>query len=137
MSEKYREGDIVYVTLAGQDYLARNRSQEFNISVYGRLAKILEIYDWESERGKGILEERKKHFTWSKLKSEDFKYVLLIFAPELLAPDDKSKKGIAFPELFAEFHPMQEKKVPMFRKWDPILLRTAFEGCADFELKEK
>jgi len=135
MAEKFKQGDLVFITMAGQDFLSRNKGDEFNIGLHGRLGKILEIYDWGSTKGKEILEGRKKHFTWRKLNSESFKYVILIYCPDLVSP--QGKKGVAFPELFAEFHPVAEGDVPMFEKWDDAFIKDAFKGSSDYDLVPK
>jgi hypothetical protein len=125
MSEKYNVGDIVYLTPAAQDFLSRNRGPSFNISVVGRLGKIIEIYDWKTARGKQILDERKKHPNWSKIpNSLDFKYVVVTAYPELKS-DQEAEQGLCIPDLFCEFHPMApDKKVPLFRKWPNDILES-------------
>lgn len=135
MANKYREGDLVYLTMAGQDFLSRNKGETFNISLHGRLGRIVEIYDWGTDKGKKILEGRKKHFTWSKLDSKAFKYVILIYCPDLVSP--QGVKGVAFPELFAEFHPVADGDVPMFEKWNEKFLIDAFSNSSNFKLNYK
>lgn len=123
MAKNFKEGDLVFITSAGQHFLGRNKAA-FNINVSGRLAKVLEIYDWKSDRGKEILSRRKKEHpeVWADKKSKDYKYVITIFYPEL---SKDNIEGLAVPELFTEFHPHAEGKVPLFKKWDPELLEEA------------
>lgn len=125
MSEVYNVGDIVYLTPAAQDFLSRNRGPSFNISVVGRLGKIIEIYDWKTMRGKKILDERKKHPNWARIpNSLDFKYVVVTAYPELKS-EQEAEQGLCIPDLFCEFHPMvQDKKIPLFRKWPNDILES-------------
>lgn len=131
----FEKGDIVFITMAGQDFLSRNRGDEFNINVYGRLARIDKVYDWDTPEGEKILEGRAKHFTWSKLDKEQFKYVVHIFCPDLNDPSSGSR-GVLFPEIMAEYHPIA-KDMRMMEKWPGSFLVHAFSDNRDFKLVEK
>lgn len=134
---KFKVGDLVYITLAGQDFLSRNRDAQSNVQVNGRMAKILEIYDWKTARGRKILADRKKsHFTWSKLKSKDFKFVLCIYGPELKHPDTGSM-GVMVPEIFTEFHPTAEGKIKLFDKWNDDMFLDMFAQNEDYKVTKQ
>ena len=137
MSDTYKKGDMVYLTVAAQDFLARNRGDSFNINVVGRLGYISEVYDWDSARGKDILKKRESASkTWSKLKSRDFKYVVVVLYPELKVPDQEHQ-GMAIPEILCEFHPMAKDKIPLFRKWPKDLIQSGFFMNQEMKLIDK
>ena len=130
-STPLKVGDVVYITMAGQDFIARNKP-DFSVNIAGRLARIHDIYDWKTPRGKSLLAERAKSPKWVNLKSEDYKYVLVIYYPDLKKDD---VLGISIAELFPEHHPLQEEpKIPLFRKWDESLLMDAFSASSDLHL---
>jgi hypothetical protein len=134
---EFKEGDIVYLTPAAQDYLSRNRGTQFTINVIGRLGYILEIYDWNTKKGKEILEKRKSNPKWDKLPGLEFKYVIVTNFPEL-KKDEASPQGMTIPDLFPEFHPMADgKKIPLFRKWATDLLSATFAFNEEMTLTEK
>ena len=134
MADNFKIGDTVYLTPAAQDFLSRNRGPSFNINVIGRLGYILDIYDWSTERGKDILKKREKSsLTWKKLKSKDFKYVVVTVYPELKDPNTE-KQGMAIPEILCEFHPMADnQKIPLFRKWPGDLLAACFAKSIELQ----
>ena len=133
--EEFKVGDVVFLTMAGHDYLARNK-KDFTVPTSGRIAKILEIMDWGSEKGKGILAERKKTPYWTTKNSIDYKYLLLIYYPEL---STDGADGIAIPEMFPLYHPLadKEKKVLLFEKWDMKLLKSIFTESSTYKLTVK
>ena len=129
--DSFKVGDVVYVTMSGHDFITRNRP-EFNVNIAGRMARVHDIYDWKSTRGKKILAERAKLPKWKDRISEDYKYVLVIYYPELKKEDTQ---GLSIPELFTEFHPMQaEPKIRLFRKWDDELLSDMFSASDEYSL---
>lgn len=133
--EEFKAGDVVFLTMAGHDYVARNK-KDFNIPTSGRIAKILEVIDWKSARGKKLLAERKKLPMWSNKNVVDFKYVLLIYYPEL---STEEADGIALPELFPLYHPMadKDKKIALFEKWNKELLTSIFTESSLYKLTVK
>lgn len=133
--EEYQVGDVVFLTMAGHDFISRNK-KDFNIPTSGRIAKILEIMDWNSERGKKVLAERKKVPMWIGKVAEDYKYVLLVYYPDL---STEEANGIALPEIFPQYHPKADKanKVALFEKWDSNLLKSIFSESKLYKLTAK
>ena len=74
--------DLVTITPAGGDWISRSQTLHKS-SISGRVGIVLDIYDWETPRGKEILAGRENTARWTSLKSEDFKYVILVLFPEL------------------------------------------------------
>ena len=108
MQDKKFDGSIVYLTLFYEKWI-REVHPEFNIPMVNRLAKVIKVIDWESEEGKLILKERLKNGKWDKLKSEDYKFVLDIYYPELVG----SKKSLAIAEMVPRYYP--DSKNELFR----------------------
>jgi hypothetical protein len=131
----YKAGDVVFLTMAGHDYVARNK-KDFNIPTSGRIAKILEVIDWKSARGKKLLAERKKLPMWANKNVVDFKYVLMIYYPDL---STEEADGIALPELFPQYHPMADKnkKIALFEKWNKELLTSIFTESSLYKITVK
>ena len=112
--ESYAVGDLVYLTPSGHDWLTR--STKFpGINLSGRLGRIIDVYDWTTEKGKGILEGRQATGKWNSLKSEDFRFVVLVFYPDI---EREGRLGIMHPELLPLFHPRSAVPgtAPLFRK---------------------
>jgi hypothetical protein len=73
-----------------------------------RLAKVVKVLNWDTEEGKLILQERQKTGKWEKLNSEEYKYILDIYYPELV----KTRKNISISELVPRYYP--ESKDELF-----------------------
>ena len=105
-------GDLVYLTADGHDWMSR--TQKFGkagITLIGRTAVVHDIYDWESDRGKKVIENRAQTGKWVGLDSLDFRYVLLVLFPEL---KQGSKVGLGLPDVMPYYHPRKEGKNPLF-----------------------
>ena len=63
-------------------WLCRN-NMTFEIPYSGRLARIVSVLDWETPNGKAILEARSRSGKWGELSTEDFKYLIEVYLPEL------------------------------------------------------
>lgn len=99
---------LVFLTVH-TDIWFREINPQFNIPMVNRIAKIIKIFDWETEEGKLLLSERKKLEKWGNLDSEDFKYVLKIYFPELKY---KGKIGFRVEEVLPRYYP--KTKLLMF-----------------------
>ena len=111
--ESFKKGDLVFITPAGHEWITR--SQKFpGINLSGRTAQILDIYDWESDHGKSILAKRQDTGKWVGLASEEFKFIVLVFYPDL---ESDGKQGVMHPEMLCRYHPRMEGKSPLFRKF--------------------
>jgi hypothetical protein len=113
-------GDLVCITKAYELYIKRS-NPFISATLENRLAKIEEIIDWESEKGKIIKEARLKTGKWEKLPLEDNKYILSVYYPELIGR--KGEKGVI------------ERGVPFFSK-DPVTGAPFFFKLPDWMFKE-
>jgi hypothetical protein len=118
--EELKAGDLVFLTKAYEDSFKR-KNPTSGISIANRLAKLEEIIDWESAKGKKIKQARQESGKWDNLPLEENKYILSIFYPELIGR--KNQKGVV------------ERGVPMFQ-YDPHTKEPLFEKVPDWIFKE-
>jgi hypothetical protein len=94
----------------------------------GRTGQILDIYDWGTPKGQEILRGRNASPKWMSLNSEDFRYVILVFLPEL---EYQGKVGVAHPQLFPLLHPRMDGNPPLFSPY-PLHLLDLLTGKRRF-----
>lgn len=99
--DQIKPGDLVFLTQAYEKYMFEKNSK-LKFSLVNRLAKLEEIIDWDSSKGKYIKEQRLKSGKWNNLPIEDNKYIFSIYYHDL-----KGRKGQAG---------VAERGVPMFSK---------------------
>jgi hypothetical protein len=116
MEEDLR-GRLVYLTVH-TDIWFREINPQFNIPMVNRTAKVIKIFDWETEEGKLLLSERKKLKKWGNLDSEDFRYVLKVYFPELKY---RGKMGLTVEEVLPRYYP--KTKLLMFELLPSIMLK--------------
>lgn len=105
MEDKDYKGRLVYLTVHLDAWL-RRVNFKFNIPMVNRLAKVIKVFDWDTEEGKLLLAEREKTGKWVDLESKDFKFVLKIYYPELKNGD---KTGMCVEELMPRCYPGSDK----------------------------
>lgn len=91
------EGILVFLTVHYDAWL-RKDNPKFNIPMVNRLAKVIKVFDWESEEGKILLEMRLKTGKWKDKDPKDYKYVLKIYYPDLIKAGSK-KAGMMTEEV--------------------------------------
>lgn len=111
-------GRLVYLTVHS-DVWFREINPKFNVPMVNRIAKIVKVFDWDTEEGKLLLSEREKTGKWTKLNPKDFKYVLKIYCPELVIKD---RKGLTTEELLPRLYPGTDLK--MFEILPPWMLES-------------
>lgn len=97
----YLSGRLVYLT-THCDVWFREINPKFNVPMANRIAKVVKVFDWETEEGLLLLAEREKTGKWGKLDPKAFKYVLKIYCPELTL---KNKTGFATEEMLPRKYP--------------------------------
>ena len=128
----FEKGDLVYITSAGHDWITRS-SQMPGVNLAGRTAQLVDIYDWDTDRGKDILEKRKESGKWTSLRSKEFRYIVVVFYPEKSYQD---KQGIMHPEMLCLCHPREEGDLPLFERY-PAHLMKYITGEEKFVLGDK
>lgn len=101
MDDTSLKGQIVFLTVHTDKWL-RDVNPKFDIPMVNRMAKVIKVFDWNTEEGKLLLRERKKTGKWGHLISEDFKFVLKVYCPELKI---KGKDGITVDEMMPRYYP--------------------------------
>lgn len=101
MDDSALRGQLVFLTPHTDKWL-RDVNPKFNIPMVNRLAKVIKVFDWGTEEGKLLLDARKENGKWSHLISEDFKFVLKVYCPDLVLKD---KKGVTVDEVMPRCYP--------------------------------
>jgi len=120
MSEKLKSGDLLFLTSAFNEYFHK-KHKDSKLILTNRLAKLEEIIDWESKKGKLIKAARVKSGKWKKLSIEDNKYIISIFYHDLVGRN--GQKGVC------------ERGVPMFH-CDPETEERFFEKVPEWMFRE-
>ena len=126
----FEEGKLVYLTQAAEFWVRQTRPNVGVKFMVGRLAVVKEALDWESEKGKQIMEARKASIKWEGVKNiEDYRYVLTVFFPEL--PATKESFGLVLDDMVPShiFISDNETKTPVFQEVSDdfaLKLRQAF-----------
>jgi len=102
MKDYELSGKLVYLTVHYDRWL-REVNSDFNIPMANRMARVIKVFDWETEEGKLLLEARKKTRKWGNFNSEDFKFVLEIYCPELVVSG--KKQGFSTEEVAPRKYP--------------------------------
>jgi len=95
MTDSELNGRLVYFTVH-MDVWLKQSNPKFNIPMASRIAKVVKVFDWDTDEGKLLLKVREKTGKWKNLRSEDFKFVLKVYYPDLIK--DK-KEGITVEEV--------------------------------------
>lgn len=77
-----KPGDLVFFTDAYEKYMY-DRHPNLRVSLTNRLAKLEDIIDWDSPKGKTIKAQRLKSGKWKDLPLEDNRYIFSVYYHEL------------------------------------------------------
>ncbi len=120
MEENIKAGDLLFLTESFHKYISK-KFPDSKIILTNRIAKLEEIIDWESVKGKSIKAARLKSGKWKNLPIEENKYIVSIYYHDLTGR--KGQKGVA------------ERAVPMFR-YHPKSGKPFFVKIPDWIYKE-
>jgi len=126
-------GDIVILTQAYEDYVYKSNPR-LSVSLVNRLAKLEDIIDWESEKGKIIKEARIKSGKWGGLPIEENKYILSIFYHELTGRNGKRgviQRGVSV------FKEDPKTGTRFFEKVPGWLYKEILRDCVKFDVEKK
>jgi len=115
-----KPGDLVFLTQEYESYIYA-RNPKLKLSMVNRIAKLEEVIDWDSPKGKKLKDLREKSGKWKDLPLEDNKYIFSVYYYDLEGRGGKS--GVA------------ERGVPMFSK-DPKSGAPFFVKIPDWIFKE-
>lgn len=132
MEDKELDGKLVYLTVHFENWL-KQVNPVFNIPMSNRLAKVIKVFDWDTEEGQVLLEEREKTGKWKNMNSKDFKFVLKIYYPELVL---KGRiRGFAIEELACRYFP--GKDLSMFEPLPNAMVKELMKEEKDILKVEK
>jgi len=135
MSEKIQSGDLVFLTTAYENYI-RDKFPKMNVPLVNRLAKVEEIIDWNSDKGKKIKKAREMSGKWKGLPIEESKYILSVYYHDL--EGRKGEQGVVDRGVsMFQFHP--KTKLPFIERVPDWVFKLINEKCLTFdvELDEK
>lgn len=130
-----KEGDIVFFTQHYAEWIKLLKG-DLDISLIHRIAKIVKIFNWDTEEGKMLLEQRVLTGKWNNLESKDFKFVLDVYYPDLVN-GKKKQLGIKAIEVLPALFPGTE--FPLFVVYPQHLLDDMFKKIDHdiFKLEKK
>jgi hypothetical protein len=105
MKDLELEGKLVYLTVHYDKWL-REVNSDFNIPMANRLARIIKVFDWDSEEGLLLHKARTSTNKWGNFNPKDFKFVLKVYCPELRRQD--KKLGFSTEEVVPRCYPGTE-----------------------------
>jgi len=96
------DGHLVYLTRCLEKWY-HDLDPTFDVPISNRLAKVIKVFDWSTDEGKLVLNAREKTGKWgNKLISEDFKFVLKVYYPELTT---KTNNKVTATEVVPRYYP--------------------------------
>jgi len=104
MNDKDLDGRLVFLTVHMDRWL-REVNADFDVPMANRLARVIKVFDWDTEEGRILLQEREKTGKWKNLNARDFKYILNIYNPDLIR---NNKIGCITPEVAPRCYPGTE-----------------------------
>ena len=117
---KFKVGDLVFFTRAAELWMRETRPTSPVGFITGKLARVAEVIDWESERGRTIKASRDKLEKWSTIpNADDYRFVLDIFFPEMPSGEEQGAFGLVLPDVVPEFFSNvegSEDPLPLFLK---------------------
>jgi hypothetical protein len=128
-----KPGDIVFLTKAFDTYM-HDKHKTLTICFINRLAKLEEIIDWGSDKGKKIKEARVQSGKWTGLPLDDCKYIFSIYYHDVTGRDGKSgviERGVP---LFDKHPTTQESFFSRIPEW---LFKELAKQCERFEIEIK
>ena len=130
MDKDIKPGDLVFLTRAFDAYI-RKKNPSSKVSLINRLAKVEEIIDWDSEKGRRIKRAREESGKWNGLPIEDNKYVLSIYYHDLVGR--QGQRGVAERGVpMFKSHP--ESGVPFFEKVPDWVFKEIIKKCETFDV---
>jgi len=127
-------GDLLFLTSFYEHYI-KEKYPNTKLCLINRLAKLEEIIDWETSKGRFIKQARVKSGKWKNLPIEDNKYIVSIYYHDLIGR--KGEKGVVERGVpMFRFHP--ETKKPFFEKVPDWIYPEIMKQCESFgvELKQ-
>jgi hypothetical protein len=126
-------GDLLFLT-ANYDKYVRGKHKDLKIVLTNRLAKLEEIIDWSSPKGKIIKEAREKNGKWENLPIEECKYLITIYYHDLNGR--KGQPGVT-ERCIPLFRNHPRTNEPFFHKVPDWVYKDIISKCQSFEVQLK
>jgi len=133
MEFKLQPGDMVFLTQEYENFI-RSRKRDIRIRYVNRIAKLEEIIDWDSEKGKRLKKAREMSGKWKELPIEDNRFIFSIYYPELIGRNNQQgviERGVPF------FSKNPENGKPFFIKAPLWLFQEMAKQCERFDIEWK
>ena len=131
MGTDFRSGDLVFLTQAYERWMYE-RNPHLKLSFVNRLARIEDIIDWESPKGKRIKEMRLRSGKWDDLPLEDNKYLLSIFYHDV---QGRKKEAGVVEQGVPSFSKYPGTEEPMFVKVPKWIFEMLMTECQKFNVE--
>jgi hypothetical protein len=142
MADQFKAGDLVLLTQEYENYVyERNprltiptEHRPGGLKLVNRIAKIEEILDWDSPKGRKIRELRVKSGKWVSLPMEDCKFLVSTYFHDLKGRN--GEQGVA-----ERGQPMFSKNpdtgAPFFVKVPDWIYKEMVKKCETFDVQDK
>ena len=133
MDNEPESGDLLLLTGAFNAYFHK-KHRDSKIVLTNRLAKLEEIIDWDSEKGKKIKAARIMSGKWKNLPLEDNKYIISIYYHDLTGRGGQKgvvERGVAM------FRGHPETGTLFFEKIPDWLYKEIMKKCEEFDVEMK
>lgn len=131
MEQKIKPGDLLFLTEAFHKYIMKKYPRS-KLILTNRLAKLEEIIDWNSIKGKNLKAARIKSGKWKDLPIEENKYLLSVYYHNIVGR--KGEEGVAERGV-AMFRYDPKSKSPFFVKVPDWIYKEIMKKCEDFRVE--
>lgn len=131
MSDDIKCGDLLFLTGAFNTYF-HEKHKNSKIVLTNRIAKLEEIIDWDSPKGKAIKTARVKSGKWKNLPIEENKYIISIYYHELVGRN--SERGVVERGV-PMFRTHPKTGVPFFEKIPDWIYKEIIKKCEEFDVE--
>lgn len=131
MGTDFRSGDLVFLTQAYERWMY-DRNPQLKLSFVNRLARIEDIIDWSSSKGRKIKDMRVRSGKWDDLPLEDNKYILSIFYHDV---EGRQKQQGVVESGVPSFSKYPGTDEPMFVKVPKWIFEMLMTECQKFDVE--
>ena len=128
-----KPGDLVFLTQDYESYLY-SRNPSLKLSIVNRIAKLEDIIDWNSDKGKKIKNLREKSGKWKDLPLEDSKYIFSVYYHDL---EGRNGEVGVVERCMPMFSKDPKTGAPFFLKIPDWIFKEIMRKCETFEIQDK
>lgn len=132
MDEDLKPGDLLFLTRTFEKYFFE-KNPKSRLSIVNRLAKLEEILDWSSEKGRIIKKARIASGKWANLPIEENRYILSIYYHDLKGRNNERgvvERGVPM----FRYHP--QSREPFFEKVPKWIYKEIMKCCETFTIND-